>query len=89
MQLTQEHFDNSLNNLFKELADIKRNIATKTNLKDLSAELKDYVAESFETQQFWMDERFEGLISAYDVRDRVNKLEKDFLEFKLNSAAHS
>jgi hypothetical protein len=36
-----------------------------------------------------MDERFKELIVQYDVRERVEKLEKEFREFRLGKPAHA
>ncbi len=72
---------------------IRAEMATKEELKnqlaDQSTELKEYVQESFAAQQVWMDERFRELIVKYDVRQRVEKLEKEFLEFKPGKPVHA
>lgn len=60
-------------------------LATKEELKDQTAELKAYANEGFETQQFWMEARFDELIEKYDVRDRVDKLEKDVKQLKFHN----
>lgn len=59
-----------------------RDLVTKEELNNQTAELKAYTNESFETQQVWMDHRFDELIEKYDVRDRVDKLEKDVRQLK-------
>jgi hypothetical protein len=70
-----------------DLAKLKAEIITKQDLKQQlesqTSELKQYVTESFQTQQVWMDSRFEELIEKYDVRERVHKLEKDVAKLKL------
>jgi hypothetical protein len=89
MELTQEHFDEGLGNVLEKMAtkdDIK---AVRTDLKAQTVELKQYTTDAFATQQVWMDERFKELIIIYDVRDRVEKLEKEFREFKLHKPVHA
>ena len=96
MQLTQEYFDKGLSNLLEKVNDritgIEAKMVTKeefkVGLKDQTKELKQYVQGSFETQQVWMDERFNELIVKYDVRERVGKLEKDVAQLKLGRTAH-
>lgn len=72
-----------------ELEAVKSVMVTKDELKNelaaQTAELKQYTNEAFETQQVWIDERFDELIKTYDVRDRVAKLETEFHDFKLKS----
>ena len=101
MELTKEYFDQGLSNLLEkvttlesnmatkeDLAALRLEMATKTDLKLQTVELKQYVQESFETQQVWMGERFSELIVKYDVRERVGKLEKDVAQLKLSRTAH-
>lgn len=88
MELTKEYFDQGLANFLEKIegrfAGIEAVMVTKDDLKTQTAELKQYVHESFETQQVWVDERFDELIAKYEVRGRVEKLEKDFKHFKLD-----
>lgn len=56
----------------------------KIQLERQTTELKQYTNDAFETQQTWMDHRFDELIVKYDVRERVNVLEKDVDQLKLN-----
>jgi hypothetical protein len=62
MELTQEHFDKGVGNLQEKIADIKAEMATKSDLKLQTVELKEYVHQAFETQQVWMEQRFGELI---------------------------
>ena len=64
-------------------------MATKDDLKAQTVELKQYVAEAFETQQTWIEGRFDELIVKYDVRERVDKLEKDVAKLKISRPAHA
>ena len=76
-----------------KLSNLEAKMVTKVDLKSAleaqTQELKEYTHQSFETQQVWMDERFKELIVAYDVRDRVGKLEKDVAHLKLDRRAHA
>jgi hypothetical protein len=62
-------------------------MVTKADLKEAlngqTAELKDYTHQAFEAQQIWMENRFDELIVKYDVRERVDKLEKEVSKLKL------
>lgn len=100
MTLTKEYFDKGLSNILEKIADVKTGMASKDDLTSLDAkltakmdaqtiELKHYTAEAFETQQEWMDERFKELIVQYDVRERVEKLEKQVARLSLNRPAHA
>lgn len=97
MELTQEYFDQGMGNLLekidKRFENIETNMVTKSELKDSldaqTKELKGYTHQAFETQQVWMEERFDELVVAYDVRDRVDRLEKDVAHLKLNKTAHA
>ena len=92
MELTKEYFDKGLSNLLEKIEDIEGKMVTKEDLKvqldSQTRELKHYTHEAFETQQVWMDERFNELIVKYDVRERVSKLEKDVSQLKLGKLAH-
>jgi hypothetical protein len=77
--VTQDYFDSALLNVLEKLDKIDRRFDIQT------AELKDYTHQAFEVQQEYMDERFGELIMHYDVRDRVDRLEREFMEFKLKS----
>ena len=88
MELTKEYFDKGLGNVLEKIADIEGKMATKDDLKAQTVELKQYTTQAFETQQVWMDERFNELIVKYDVRERVGKLEKDVAQLKLGRTAH-
>ena len=67
--------------------------ATKNELKlqmdAQTKELKDYTHQAFEAQQVWMDERFRELIVKYDVRERVEKLEQEFRDFRLGKTVRA
>lgn len=86
MELTQEYFDKGLGNLMEKMVtkdDLKLQLAAQTK------ELKQYTTDAFTVQQEWMEERFKELIVVYDVRDRVEKLEKEFQDFKLHKTVHA
>ena len=65
MQLTQEYFDKGISKSIKKVNDritgLEANIATKDDLKGQTVELQQYTTQAFETQQIWMDERFNEL----------------------------
>ena len=92
MQLTQEYFDKGIANILEKMATkedigaIRLEMATKDELKTQldaqTSELKSYVHEAFEVQQTFMDKRFDELIVKYDVRERVNLLQKDVAQLK-------
>ena len=69
-------------------ANLEAKIVTKEDLKAAldaqTLELQDYVHQSFEVQQEYMDERFGELVEKYDVRERVSVLEKDVAVLKLS-----
>lgn len=97
MELTQEYFDKGLANLLEATNEnLKKAAAPLVTKQELSvqletqtAELKQYTNDAFEAQQVWMDERFKELIVKYDVRERVEKLEKEFREFKFRKTVHA
>lgn len=70
-----------------DLAKLETKLTVKLDLQ--TKELKQYTNEAFETQQEWMDERFNEQIVKYDVRERVTKLEKDVAELRLKRPAHA
>jgi activator of HSP90 ATPase len=76
-----------------DIASIRAEMVTKDELKiqldQQTRELKQYTTDAFEIQQEWMDERFKELIVVYDVRDRVEKLEREFRDFKLKRPQHA
>ena len=78
MELTQEYFDKGLSNLINK---IDSKIDSK--IDEQTRDLKDYTHQAFETQQQWMKERFKELIVMYDVKERVEKLEQEMPEMKL------
>ncbi len=89
MELTKEHFDKGLENLTKHVDEKFAGVDEKFKKVDQkfaeqTSELKNYVHDSFEVQQVWMDERFKELITVYDVRERVSVLEKEVLQLKLS-----
>ena len=88
-----EYFDKGLANILEKVAEVKTEMVTKADLKiqldDQTKKLQDYTNQAFEVQQTYMDERFKELIVQYDVRERVEKLEKEFREFRLGKPAHA
>ena len=73
MELTQEHFD-------KQLENLQTNITGKIDRQ--TVELKQYVHESFETQQVYIEERFKEVLDTIDVRERVEKHEVELQRIK-------
>jgi hypothetical protein len=73
MELTQEHFD-------KQLENLQTNITGKIDQQ--TVELKQYVHESFETQQVYIEERFKEVLDTIDVRERVEKHEVELQRIK-------
>jgi hypothetical protein len=98
MELTQEYFDKGIADIMEKMAtkedlaklkfDLESKMPTKDDLKAQTVELKQYTTQAFETQQVWMEQRFDELIVKYNVRERVGKLEKDVAKLKLNRPAH-
>jgi hypothetical protein len=80
----QEYFDKGLSNLMEKIEN-----TMDTKLEVQTKELKEYTHQAFEIQQEYLDERFGELIVKYDVRDRVEKLEKEFRDFKLKKTIHA
>lgn len=70
-----------------DLAKLEAKMASKVDLIAQTKELKQYTTDAFEVQQHWMDERFKELIVKYDVRERVEKLEKDVLQLQFGAKA--
>ncbi len=79
--VTKEELTKVESKLIGRIDSIEAKMVTKNDLKVAldaqTVELQDYVHQSFETQQDYMDERFGELIEKYDVRERVGILEKD------------
>jgi hypothetical protein len=73
MELTQEHFDQQIENLQNV---INGNIEAQTK------ELKVYIHEAFETQQEYIDERFHQLFNEMKVKEEVVRLQQDMLQVK-------
>ena len=94
MELTQEYFDKGIANLMEKMASkdglkkleesLRFDMATKEDLKAQTLELKQYTNQAFETQQVWMEQRFDEVVVKYDVRERVTKLEKEVKQLKLS-----
>lgn len=64
---------------------IESAMATKDDLKSMEDRLIGYTHQAFETQQTWLDYRFDELVSKYDVRERVAVLEREVKELKLKN----
>lgn len=73
MELTQEHFDRQLENL---QSNISGQIQAQTE------ELKNYIHESFETQQDYIDARFHELFDGMKVKEEVAQLRNDIVQIK-------
>ena len=94
MELTQEYFDKGINNILEKVADVKTDVVKlesklTAKIDAQTVELKQYTTDAFTVQQEWMDERFKEQIVKYDVRDRVEKLEKQVARLSLNRPAHA
>jgi hypothetical protein len=77
MELSQEHFDRQLENLQSNISsNIKSQIQAQTD------ELKNYIHESFETQQVYIDERFAELFDGMKVKEEVAQLKEDIVQIK-------
>jgi hypothetical protein len=83
MELTQEAFDKGIANLLDKVAtkDELTSLATKNDLtKALNAqtvELKDYIHQSFETQQVYIDERIKELTELEQMRSEIKVLRSE------------
>lgn len=86
---TQENVARLENKMGTDTALIRLEMATKADLAAQTKELKQYTTDAFEIQQDWMDERFKEAIVKFDVRDRVEKLEKQFRDFNLKKPMHA
>ncbi len=73
MELTQEHFDQQLGNLQDNIND---------RIQAQTKELKDYIHESFGTQQEYIDERFHELFDGIKVKEEVALLKQDIIQIK-------
>lgn len=75
MELTQEYFDQQLQKLTtkEDLA-----VALETQTK----ELKDYIHESFETQQKYIEEQFNELMDQTKVKEDVALLKTELAQIK-------
>lgn len=78
MELSKEHFYKGLENLGKRLDDLP----TNADLAKQTEELKDYVHQSFEAQQMYMEERFKEIIDMLDVRNELRLLSLDVVKIK-------
>ena len=77
MELSQEHFDRQLENL---QSNISSNV--RDQIQAQTEELKNYIHESFETQQDYIDERFSELFDGMKVKEEVAQLRKDIVQIK-------
>lgn len=75
MELTQEYFDQQLQKLATK-GDLTSALETQTK------ELKDYIHESFETQQEYIDERVSELADQTKVKEDVAVLKQDMEQIK-------
>lgn len=73
MELTLEHFDRRLENL-------QNNITGQIQIQ--TKELKEYIHESFEVQQDYIDERFHELFDSMKVKEEVAQLKQDISQIK-------
>jgi ribosomal protein L29 len=71
MELTQEYFDRQLGKL-----------ASKEDLQSQTKELKDYIHESFEKQQEYIDERVTELMEQNKVKEDVAMLKRELAQIK-------
>ena len=77
MELSQEHFDRQLENL---QSNISSNV--RDQIQAQTEELKNYIHESFETQQDYIDERFSELFDGMKVKEEVAQLRNDIVQIK-------
>jgi hypothetical protein len=96
MELTKEYFDERLNNLHDRMDSFTErmdHVATKhdldtvssaldTRLKEQAKEMKAYVHEAFEHQQFYIDARVDEIINMLDVRLAVQTLQAEMNKVK-------
>lgn len=75
MELTQKYFDQQLQKLATK-EDLTAALETQTK------ELKDYIHESFETQQEYIDERFNELMDQTKVKEDVAQLKTELAQIK-------
>jgi protein associated with RNAse G/E len=75
MELTQEYFDQQLQKLATK-EDLNAALETQTK------ELKDYIHESFATQQQYIDERFNELMDQTKVKEDVALLKTELAQIK-------
>jgi gas vesicle protein len=75
MELTQEYFDQQLQKLATK-DDLTSALETQTK------EIKDYIHESFETQQEYIDERVSELADQTKVKEDVAVLKQDMAQIK-------
>lgn len=75
MELTQEYLDRQLQKLATK-DDLTAALETQTK------ELKDYIHESFETQQGYIDERVSELADQTKVKEDVAILKQDIAQIK-------
>lgn len=71
MELTQEYFDRQLEKL-----------ASKDDLQIQTKELKDYIHESFEKQQEYIDERATEIMEQNKVKEDVAMLKRELAQIK-------
>ncbi len=77
MELTKEHFDNQLENLHTSITqEINGKIGQQTT------ELKNYVHESFEAQQTYIEARSKETTNAIDVRKDLEKMKVEITKIK-------
>ena len=74
MELTQEYFDKGLANLLEKVA-TKEDLTKALNAQ--TAELKDYIHQSFETQQTYIDERIKELTDIEQMRGDIKVLRNE------------
>jgi ribosomal protein L29 len=71
MELTQEYFDRQLEKL-----------ASKDDLQSQTKELTDYIHDSFEKQQEYIDERVTEIMEQNKVKEDVAMLKRELAQIK-------
>ena len=71
MELTQEYFDQQIDKL-----------ASKEDLQSQTKELKDYIHDSFEKQQEYIEERVTELMEQNKVKEDVAMLKRELAQIK-------
>lgn len=82
MEITKEHFDDSIKNLTDRLADLVTTKQLDEKLAGQTEQLQKYTDDAFAVQQELMNGHFKEIREQLDVSKEVERLKRDLKKIK-------